>query len=60
MGSRNATNEDFDRVIGAFRSGQIHLDDWITRRTTLSGAAIDIGRWAADKRGLIKAMITVS
>ena len=60
LGSRNATTEDFDRVINAFRAGQIRSEDWITRRTSLADAVGNIPRWATDKRGLIKAMIAVS
>jgi 2-desacetyl-2-hydroxyethyl bacteriochlorophyllide A dehydrogenase len=60
LGSRNATTEDFDRVIGAFRSGHIRSEDWITRRTTLGDAIVNLPRWASDKRGLIKAMIAIS
>lgn len=59
LGSRNATLEDFDRVIAAMRNGDIPLDRIITHRTTLPGAQSDLATWASDKAGLIKAMIAV-
>ena len=57
LGSRNATGEDFDRVVATFRDGRIRSSEWITHRTTLAGAASDLPRWAREKRGLVKAMI---
>ncbi len=60
LGSRNATTEDFERVIGAIRSGKVPSGKWITHRTTLAGAVADLPRWASDKTGLIKAVIEVS
>lgn len=59
LGSRNATSDDFARVIAAFRSGRIDPDAWITRRTTFDAALENIPQWANDKRGLVKAMIDV-
>lgn len=57
LGSRNATAEDFSTVVTAFKSGRIPLERIITHRTTLADAAVDLPRWATDKRGLIKAVI---
>ena len=59
LGSRNATSEDFQRVIDAIRKGKADWREWITQRTTLSGAVADLPRWARDKSGLIKAVIEV-
>lgn len=59
LGSRNATAEDFATVISAIRSGNVPIDQLITHRTTLAGAAQDLPRWATDKRGLIKAVIDI-
>ena len=59
LGSRNATLEDFERVIATIRDGQVPIDRLITHRTTLEGAAHDIPRWATQKSGLIKALIVV-
>ena len=59
LGSRNATREDFERVIAAMRGGEVAVERLITHRTSLAGAARDIPRWATDKTGLIKAVIEI-
>jgi 2-desacetyl-2-hydroxyethyl bacteriochlorophyllide A dehydrogenase len=59
LGSRNATAADFGRVIKEIRRGEIPVDRLITHRTTLSGAARDIAKWATQKPGLIKAVIAM-
>ena len=59
LGSRNATAEDFERVITAIGSGDVPVSNLITHRTTLSGAAADLPRWATTKTGLIKALIEI-
>ncbi|WP_417309081.1 zinc-binding alcohol dehydrogenase family protein [Devosia sp.] len=59
MASRNATSEDFERVMGAIRDGQVDIDKLITHRTTLEGAVTDLPRWATEKTGLIKALIAI-
>lgn len=58
-GSRNATSEDFSHVIASIREGRLPVDRFITHRTTLAGAVADLPRWATEKSGLIKALITV-
>jgi 2-desacetyl-2-hydroxyethyl bacteriochlorophyllide A dehydrogenase len=60
MGSRNATAEDFERVIGAIRAGRVPSEKWITHRTTLQGAVRDLPNWANNKSGLIKAVIEIA
>jgi threonine dehydrogenase-like Zn-dependent dehydrogenase len=59
LGSRNATSVDFRTVIDAIRSGRIDEKQLITHRTTLAAAVRDIPIWATQKRGLIKALITI-
>jgi 2-desacetyl-2-hydroxyethyl bacteriochlorophyllide A dehydrogenase len=59
LGSRNATSEDFERVIAAIRDGTVPVDRLITHRTDLEGAIRDIARWSADKSSLIKAIIEI-
>lgn len=59
LGSRNATNADFERVIAAMRGGDVPLDRLITHRTSLEGATRDIPRWASQKSGLIKALVEI-
>jgi 2-desacetyl-2-hydroxyethyl bacteriochlorophyllide A dehydrogenase len=58
-GSRNATSEDFERVIATIRAKQIPIDRLITHRTSLADAAANIPIWARQKRGLIKALIEI-
>lgn len=59
IGSRNATSEDFRTVIAALKAGQIPLERIITHRTDFDSVCEDLPRWAHDKNGLIKAMITL-
>ncbi len=59
LGSRNATAQDFDRVVAAIRDGSAPVDRLVTHRTDLAGAALDIPRWAIEKTGLIKAIIEI-
>ena len=59
LGSRNATSEDFERVIAAIRNGDIPVNRLITHRTSLAGAVRAIPTWAEQKSGLIKAVIEV-
>jgi 2-desacetyl-2-hydroxyethyl bacteriochlorophyllide A dehydrogenase len=57
LGSRNATAEDFARVMSAIRGGDVPVDRLITHRTSLAGAISDLPRWAGQKSGLVKAII---
>jgi 2-desacetyl-2-hydroxyethyl bacteriochlorophyllide A dehydrogenase len=59
LGSRNATLEDFRRVMSAIRNGHVPVARLITHRTTLPNAVHDLPLWATQKTGLIKAMIAV-
>jgi 2-desacetyl-2-hydroxyethyl bacteriochlorophyllide A dehydrogenase len=59
LASRNATLEDFSTVIEAIKAGRAPIAKLITHRTTLDAVAADLPRWARDKRGLVKAMVTV-
>jgi 2-desacetyl-2-hydroxyethyl bacteriochlorophyllide A dehydrogenase len=58
-GSRNATAEDFERVVTAIRDGSVPVDRLITHRTNLAGALDDIPRWAGDRSSLIKALVEI-
>lgn len=60
LASRNATREDFDKVIGAIRDGDVAIPPLITHRTSLDWVAEDLPRWADDRTGLIKAMVEVA
>lgn len=57
--SRNATSEDFERVIAAMRNGDIPVGRLITHRTSLADAVRDIPVWATQKTGLIKALVEI-
>jgi 2-desacetyl-2-hydroxyethyl bacteriochlorophyllide A dehydrogenase len=59
FGSRNATAEDFERVIAAMRTGDVPIDRLITHRTSLADAVRNIPLWATQKTGLIKALIEI-
>lgn len=59
FGSRNATNEDFHRVMGAIRGGDVPVDTLITHRTGFKDAVRTIPLWATQKSGLIKALIEI-
>ncbi|MGV3652062.1 MAG: zinc-binding alcohol dehydrogenase family protein [Devosia sp.] len=59
IASRNATAVDFERVAEALRSGAVPIDQIVTHRTSLEGAITDLPRWAREKSGLIKALITL-
>ncbi len=59
LGSRNATNDDFRRVIDAIRDGQVPIGRLVTHRTTLAGAVDNIPVWATQKTGLIKALVEI-
>ena len=59
LGSRNATAEDFERVIVAIRTGDVPVGRIITHRTTLAKAVLDLPCWAHEKNGLIKAIIEI-
>jgi 2-desacetyl-2-hydroxyethyl bacteriochlorophyllide A dehydrogenase len=58
--SRNATSQDFERVIATHRDGRIPIDRLITHRTDLARSVHDIPRWATDKAGLIKAVLEIN
>jgi len=59
LGSRNATSEDFARVMDAIRQGQVPVDRLVTHRTRLTDAPRDLAAWATQKHGLIKAIIEI-
>ena len=59
LGSRNATSEDFTRVIAAIRAGDVPVERIITHRMSLAEAVLDLPRLAHEKSGLTKAIITL-
>jgi 2-desacetyl-2-hydroxyethyl bacteriochlorophyllide A dehydrogenase len=59
LGSRNATSEDFERVIAAIGAGKVPVDKIVTHRTILVDAVENLPVWAVQKTGLIKALIEI-
>ncbi len=57
MSSRNATREDFDRVVGALVSGQVDPLMYITHRVGFDEVGEAFPGWLDPARGVIKAMI---
>lgn len=57
--SRNATREDFDHVMASIRNGQVPTDRLATHTTSLQDVPTNLPRWAHERSGLIKAIITV-
>jgi len=59
LGSRNALDADFHRVIEAIRDGKVPLDRLVTHRTSLGEARNLLPVWAEQKSGLIKAVVEI-
>jgi 2-desacetyl-2-hydroxyethyl bacteriochlorophyllide A dehydrogenase len=59
ISSRNAQRADFEHVISSIRAGSVPLDELASHSTTLDEVPEALARWAQDKNGLIKAIITV-
>ncbi|KRB58836.1 dehydrogenase [Rhizobium sp. Root708] len=60
IGSRNATQVDFEHVADSMAKGLVPVEQLITHRTTLKNAPRDLARWAHEKGGLIKAVIKIA
>ncbi|GGF96404.1 zinc-binding alcohol dehydrogenase family protein [Paenibacillus abyssi] len=60
IGSRNATKEDFDNVIGAVRSGSIDVDSFITHRAGFSEMIGHFESWLKPESKVIKAMVELN
>lgn len=58
LGRRNATNEDFERVIAAIRDRRVPTER-ITHRTSLRDATANLPLWAQQMSGLIKALVEI-
>ena len=57
LSSRNATDEDFARVIAMLESGTINLDPWITHRAPPEEICATFPGWLEPERGVVKAML---
>jgi 2-desacetyl-2-hydroxyethyl bacteriochlorophyllide A dehydrogenase len=58
MSSRNATREDFTRVIASMKKGDIDPAGYITHRVGFSQVKEEFARWLDPATGLIKAMVS--
>lgn len=58
MSSRNATADDFKKVMEAIRKGQIDPTSYITHRVPFSKIAQEFPNWLEPANGVIKAMAT--
>ncbi len=57
--SRNATREDFDHVMASIRNGGVPTDRLATHATSFDDVPVNLPKWAHERQGLIKAIITV-
>jgi hypothetical protein len=57
--SRNATREDFDHVMASIRNGSVPTDQLATHATSFNDVPINLPKWAHERNGLIKAIITL-
>ena len=55
--SRNATPDDFRRVLDALESGRINVAPWITHRATAAELIDTFPRWLAPETGVVKAVV---
>lgn len=59
LSSRNATREDFERVMAAMREGRVDTDRFITHRTGFGGMIGQYDSWLKPETGVIKAVVAV-
>jgi 2-desacetyl-2-hydroxyethyl bacteriochlorophyllide A dehydrogenase len=57
--SRNAQKADFDHVMDSMRKGLIPTDQLATHATTIERVSEDMPKWAHDRTGVIKALVSV-
>jgi threonine dehydrogenase-like Zn-dependent dehydrogenase len=60
IGSRNALKADFDWVMSAFRDNLIDADALCSSVISLDDLTIAFGELAADRAGLIKAIVQLN
>lgn len=59
LGSRNATDADFDGVISMLRSGRYPTAETITRTVSWSEAGTALGAWAQDPSSVTKIQVQI-
>jgi 2-desacetyl-2-hydroxyethyl bacteriochlorophyllide A dehydrogenase len=55
--SRNATSDDFRRIISLMESGAINTTPWITHRAAFCDLITEFPGWLEPQNGVIKAML---
>lgn len=60
QGSRNATREDFERVIAAITGGCIDIGDYITHRSSLEDMIDRFDSWLLPESKVIKALMELN
>ncbi len=59
LGSRNATDADFDEVIAMLDSGGFPVEDAVSLVVPLEGAGEALARWSADPASMRKIMVEI-
>lgn len=59
MSSRNATRQDFEKVIAAIAAGQINPETYITHRAGFDNVKNEFETWLNPSSGVIKAMVEI-
>ena len=59
LGSRNATDADFDEVIAMLGAGGFPVEDAVSMVVPLEGAGEALARWSADPASMRKIMVEV-
>lgn len=57
MGSRNATKEDFDRVLDAISAGYIDMNGYITHRSSFGDMISEFEGWLKPESRVVKAIV---
>lgn len=57
LSSRNATGEDFKRVIALLEAGRIDIAPWISHRVSMAGLIDQFPHWLNPQAGFIKGVV---
>ena len=57
MSSRNATTEDFLKVMGLMEAGKLDVAPWITHRVSAAGLVETFPQWVKPESGVLKAVV---
>lgn len=60
LSSRNATRQDFDRVIGSMKKGEVMPTSYITHRVLFDDVKKEFQSWLNPGGGVIKAMVEMT